>query len=223
MIQKKLTINSANIPNLMAKFEQKVIQEEIIEPEKLNIQENEREGQIIKIDKPLFKKTLSRLVAMQVIYLIFEDKNYKEKLGTENLPSYFDEMMEIVTQNNHDEWGYFRGKQLAKTFIKQLVFFINENIKIIGKILKEYYPAFKYETVIKALIYTALGEYLMYTTSVDAESDTKKFTDYHSIIINEYVSVSQYFLHSNQIEFFNGILDNILDKINKRPSQIDEN
>ena len=200
----KLTINTTGITNPLSRFDKQFTQGISMD----EIQQK-NEGEIIKIDRPLFKKTLSRLVGMQILYVIFETPEYMKRLRDKQLEEIFEEILEFVEESDNLEWGYFRNKQLSRNLIKSLILFIGENFQEIESKLSSCEQVFKNKTVIRTLTYCAYSEYLMITRR---ESDRK---DYQSIITNEYVAVSEYFLHSHEIKFFNGILNGILSTVSK--------
>lgn len=212
----KLTIksDSVNIENILPSYLKDNIEltPAISDKEKfyenIDLLNEIEEDEIIKVDKVLFKKTLSRLVAMQIMYMIFDNKTYRKMLGKSELFLHFDEMMEFVLKNNYDEWKYFRNKQLARNFIKELVTFINDNIGFLAEAVESCRILFKDDIVMKSLTHCALAEYTMYLRNENRDKEK----DYRVIIINEYVTIGEYFLVSNQIKLFNGILESILRK-----------
>ena len=181
---------------------------EIVENDNDNSQENKNENELLS--KPLFKKTLSRLVVMQVLATIIGDENYLKCYEGGNLNIIFDEVLQFVILNNNYEWNYFKNKQLAKNFMKQLMQFINENREEISSILSKHSIFYKGDIVIYALLVCSVGEFIMMSKSEKVEQK-----DCKNILIHEYVLIAEYFLDDNHVKLFNGVLERILTEMKK--------
>ena len=187
-------------------FEKNCQPEEILEGDV----ESLADSQEIIINKPLFKKTISRMVAMQMFATILGDDLYFKHCGKESLNSLIDEIMKFVIENNNYEWSYFRNKQISKNFAIQLVKFLNENFHLISTKLLKCAAIYRYNHVMKAIVYGVIGEYLMIQS---VENTDQK--DYKNILINEYILIAEYFLDENHVKLLNGVLEGLFAEMKK--------
>lgn len=156
----------------------------------------------------LFKKTLSRIVLVQLVDSILSDVNLKDKISTEDLIMDFQNLLDFIIENNIHEWGYFKNKQIAKNFIRDLFIVFNKNYSRVQKSIKEFCQN-QWETYVdgmySSIIQAAMAEFIL-----SKEKESEK--DYKRIILNEYLLVSEHFLNDNEIKFINGILNTLFEK-----------
>jgi transcription termination factor NusB len=184
-------------------FEKNGYQDEIVE-EVLSDGESLSDSQEIISNKPLFKKTISRMVAMQVFATILGDDSYFAHCGKSSLNGLIDEVMKFVIENNNYEWSYFKNKQISKNYTIQIVKFLNENFDLLSQKLSKCSSIYKYNNVMKAIVYGVIGEYMMIQ---DSENPEQK--DYKNILINEYILIAEYFLDENHVRLLNGLLESL--------------
>jgi transcription termination factor NusB len=118
--------------------------------------------------------------------------------------------MKFVIENNNYEWSYFRNKQISKNFVIQLIKFLNENFHLISTKLLKCAAIYRYNHVMKAIVYGVIGEYLMIQS---VENTDQK--DYKNILINEYILIAEYFLDENHVKLLNGVLEGLFAEMKK--------
>ena len=168
------------------------------------------DSQEIIISKPLFKKTISRMIAMQMFATILGDDLYFKHCGKESLNGLIDEIMKFVIENNNYEWSYFRNKQISKNFAIQLIKFLSENFELLSTKLLKCAGIYRYNHVMKAIVYGVIGEYLMIQSLENADQK-----DYKNILINEYILIAEYFLDENHVKLLNGVLEGLFVEMKK--------
>ena len=162
--------------------------------------------------KALFKKTLSRIVFVQLIDSILSVDTLKNEISTNILLTKFSDLMTFIAENNDYECSFLQNKQLANNFIHDLFVTFNENYNQIEQSVKEscenHWTVYLNEAIYSSIVYSAISEFI-YMEKKQSEKDYKK------IILNEYLLVSEYFLNENEIKFVNGILNTIFYKNNE--------
>jgi transcription termination factor NusB len=175
-------------------------------------------------DKKLFKKTLSRIVFVQLIDSILSDDNIKKNISKNDLVLQFSSLMNFIAENNFHECSFIRNKQLSNNFIYDLFLTFNEHYFEIEKSVKNacqnQWEIYINDAIYSSIIYCAIVE-LFYTEKKNIEKDHKK------IILNEYLLISEYFVNDNEIKFINGILNTIfyknIEKLEKENNETKEN
>ena len=171
-------------------------------------------------NKKLFKKTLSRIVFVQLIDSILASDDLKNEISTANLLDKFHDLMDFITDNNNYECSFLRDKQLSNNFIYDLFLIFNQNYLQIEQSVKEscknHWEIYISEAMHSSIIYGAITEFL-YMEEKKSEKDHKK------IILNEYLLVSECFLNESEMKFVNGILNTIFYKSVENTEEIVEN
>jgi transcription termination factor NusB len=191
---------SKKVYNLIEEYlEKKAENLERFEKSESNVIEESEEEEIVLTSKPLFKKTLSRMVAVQMYSVMLNDDRYQNNCSENAL----NDLIQFIVLNNNYEWPYFKNKQIAKNFIFQLINFVVSNIERISKIVMSQSYVFKYDNTVKAIMFCIVGEYLMIES---AKQDDK---DYKNILLNEYILISEYFIDENCVKLLNGALETV--------------
>ncbi len=172
----------------------------------------------------IFKKTLSRVVFIQLIDWILSDECLRKEISTENLENQYNELIEFIIENNFHEWKVSQNKQLAKNFIHDLFVIFNKNFHIYGEYIKQFCQN-NWELYIKdndtalSIIYGGICDFI-YSESKKTEQQ-KSEKDLRSIICHEYAIVAEYFMEEGEIKFIIGILNTIFDYLDGK-NQVDK-
>jgi transcription termination factor NusB len=218
-MRKKLYLNSDNRVKI---YDLKSDSKSICEP---NVQQNENtSSEILKISeniqnnqasadvqnslvqKKLYKKTLSRIVFVQLIDSILSVESLKNELSTDSIVGKFFDLMSFIHENNFHECNFLQNKQLSNNFIYDLFLVFNQNYSKIKVMIlescKNHWGIYINESIYSSVIYAAITEFI-YMEGKNLEKDHRK------IILNEYLLISEYFVNENEIKFVNGILNTI--------------
>lgn len=168
----------------------------------------------------LFKTTISRLLSVQIIYVILCEMNEKK----ENLIKYDDDenlknLIENIVYVTELEWKYFQSSKVKFNFIFNLIkSFLNHSEKIIEIFEKHRHQDWRMSnTDLFNLVipYSAGAELLIIQQKIadGTIEGNKTLEDRKKILICEYLMISEFFVSDEETKFIHAMLHKIFDEI----------
>lgn len=236
-IKKTLTINSAVLQNV--KYNSQMSQLQQMRDRKLNFEQKSRNSssvqQSVKKQQPLFKKTLSRALMSQIVYVLNETI-VRRKLSLDEIQNRYTKdfllnQIAMMSRINQTEWLYFQKSKVMSNFIVQNLEYLFINYEKICAIIHNFSKnnhMFQSE-VNFSICLSAIAEFLLYVQkndlqfsvenvdgeNVEEQSNTAaaNLVDQKKIIINEYLQITANFADEVYVKYVNNVLENAFSNI----------